>query len=68
MILEIRYIRVTKIKPHDNALNMYDFIILKKMNTVTIHYLGDFHTRNVYFTLVCGTILVSIGISIMLLM
>jgi hypothetical protein len=23
---------------------VYDFIILK-MNTVTIHYLGDFHTR-----------------------
>jgi hypothetical protein len=24
---------------------VHDFIILKKMNTVTIHYLGDFHTR-----------------------
>jgi hypothetical protein len=25
----------------------YDFIILK-MNTVTIHYVSDFHTKNVY--------------------
>jgi hypothetical protein len=34
----------------------FDFIILK-MNTVTIHYFSDFHTRNVYFALVCGAII-----------
>jgi hypothetical protein len=30
------------------------------MNTVTIHYFRDFHTRNVYgfvFALVCGAII-----------
>jgi hypothetical protein len=43
----------------------YDFIILK-MSMVTIHHLSDFHTGNVYFTLVCGTILVSIDISVIL--
>jgi hypothetical protein len=43
----------------------YDFIILK-MSTITIHHLSDFHTGNVYFALVCGTILVSIDISVIL--
>jgi hypothetical protein len=43
----------------------YDFIILK-MNTVTIHHLSNFHTGNVYFALVCGTVLVSIDISMIL--
>jgi hypothetical protein len=33
---------------------------------VTIYYRGDFHTGNVYFTLVCGKILVSIDISVIL--
>jgi hypothetical protein len=45
----------------------YDFIILK-MNTVTIHYLGDSHTRKRYrfafhFS-VCGTIIVSSILSV----
>jgi hypothetical protein len=44
---------------------VYDFIDFK-MNIVTIHYLSDFHTRNAYFALMCGTILVSIDISIIL--
>jgi hypothetical protein len=49
---------------------VYDFIILK-MSTVTIHYRSDFHTRKhlqIWFCFsVCGTILVSIGINIILL-
>jgi hypothetical protein len=49
---------------------VYDFIILK-MSTVTIHYRGDFHTRKhlqIWFRFsVCGPILISIGISIVLL-
>ena len=45
----------------------YDFIVLK-MNTVTIHYFNDFHTRIVYgfefcFS-VCGTIMVSSILSV----
>jgi hypothetical protein len=48
---------------------VYDFIILK-MNIVTIHYLGDFHTRirlKLNFALAHRTIFDSIGISIILL-
>jgi hypothetical protein len=47
MILEIRYICVTKIEPRDNTLKMR-MIYNSKMNTVTIHYFSGFHTRNVY--------------------
>jgi hypothetical protein len=47
---------------------VHDFIILK-MNTVTIHYLGDFHTRirlQLNLALAHAMILVSIGINIIL--
>jgi hypothetical protein len=59
--IDFRCIRVTKIEPRDNALNMR---MILKMNTVTIHHLSDFHTRNVYFALVCGTIIVSSILSV----
>jgi hypothetical protein len=37
------------------------------MGTVTIHKLSDFHIRNVYFALLCGTIIVSSILSVNLL-
>jgi hypothetical protein len=45
MILEMRCIRVAKIEPRDNTLNMR---IILKMSTVTIHYFRGFRTINVY--------------------
>jgi hypothetical protein len=66
MILEIAMYTCSQNQtPRQYFEYAYDFIMLK-MNTVTIHYRGDFHTGNVYFALVCGTILVSIDISVIL--
>jgi hypothetical protein len=71
MILEMRYIRVAtrlaKIEPCDNTLKIRMIYNLKNMNTVTIRYFSDFHTRNVYgfvFTFVGGAIIVSSMLSI----
>jgi hypothetical protein len=70
MILEISMYTCSQNRtPRQYFEYVYDFIILE-MNTVTIHYLGDFHTRirlQLNLALAHGMILVSIDISIILL-
>jgi hypothetical protein len=70
MILEISMYTCSQNRtPRQCFEYVYDFIILK-MNTITIHYLGNFHTRirlQLNLALAHGMILVSIDISIILL-
>jgi hypothetical protein len=71
MILEISmYMCSQNRTPRQYFRYVYDFIILK-INTVTIHYLGDFHSRKrlqIEFRFsVCGTIIVSSILSVNLL-
>jgi hypothetical protein len=70
MILEISMYTYSQNRiPRQCFEYVYDFIILK-MSIVTIHYLGDLHTRirlQLNLTLAHGMILVSIDISIILL-
>jgi hypothetical protein len=60
MILEISMYTCSQNRTSRQCFEyVYDFIILK-MNTVTIHHLGDFHTRKRLrfdFALVCGAII-----------